>query len=116
MAQKAQRRQFTDSYKRKMVARVQAGMTIGEAGDKFDISHSVIRGWARNPQFGGKEDAFTRGANGPKRYAIKRIDNLGKSQLPTVEKLQARKRAKAAIPVEWHCPHCGEAITFGGEA
>lgn len=105
---KMQRRQFTDAYKKKMVVRLQGGMTVQQAGEKFDMAETVLRTWSRDPRYGGH-------ANANRRRKGTNSHSLPASGLPMKRKSPA-KRAKAAVAVEWKCPHCGELITIGGEA
>lgn len=97
---KVERRHFTDGYKQKMVGRVQAGMTIRQAAEKFELSESVVRHWTRDPRYGGNENSHRRGTNGA-------IPTKRKSPSP---------RAKAAVATAWKCPHCGQSLLIGGEA
>ena len=102
---KVERRTHSDAFKTKAVGRLLAGrIGVGEFSDEHDLAHSMVRRWARDPRFGGKAGAFTRGANG--------ANGAGFAGLPTRKKNGGARAqiAKVAVPIVYSCPHCGGPI------
>jgi hypothetical protein len=77
-------------------------------GEEQDLSGSVVRRWARDPRYGGKAGAFSRGANG----AAAKPNGVG---LPVRTKNGAARAriARIATPIVYSCPHCNGPIKLG---
>ena len=109
MAATPERRVHTDAFKRKAVERILAGrITPAEFADEKDIAASLVRGWCRDPRYGGKPGAFTRKAkaNGAANGGLPTKPASGKG---------VYKRSRKPVPLTWACPHCGGPLLIGDE-
>ncbi len=107
------RRKHPDAFKRKVVKYALKVGNASQAADRYDIWESLIRRWARDPEFGGVPSAFVRGGKKPKRNGRNGTNSVG---LPVNVASKRPKGVRDAVPVLFACPHCGGRIRIGGDS
>lgn len=111
MAATAIRRKHPDAFKRKVVKYALRVGNASEAADRYDIWESLIRRWARDPEFGGVPSAFVRPMKGKK----PKSNGTNSVGLPVNVASKRPKGIRDAVPVLFACPHCGGRIRIGGD-
>lgn len=94
---KIERRQHSDAYKRRLVARVLKGSkSVEEISEIEGLSPSMLHNWKRDTRYGGD----------PGRFPSSRTTL---TRLP--QKAKANGAVKATSDKRWKfCPNCGERL------
>ena len=103
MAKKSVRKEYTDAFKKRAVARVvnksgkEKGTSLLVEATTLGISDATLRNWARKPKYGGAPGAFTN----------KKKGTLGIPQ----EKAQVdHRKPRDLVATKFGCPWCGGPI------
>ncbi len=95
---KIERRQHSDAYKRRLVARILKGSkSVEEISEIEGLSPSMLHNWKRDTRFGGDPGRFPSSGN-----ALARLPQRAKAN----GAVKAATREK-----HWkYCPNCGERL------
>ncbi|MCK5712980.1 MAG: transposase [Hyphomicrobiaceae bacterium] len=96
---KIERRQHSDAYKRRLVARVLKGSkSVEEISEIEGLSPSMLHNWKRDARFGGDPMRFPSSRN-----ALGRLPQKAAKAAPNGVRATSDKRWK-------FCPNCGERL------